>query len=125
MDPAYRSRFLFMSGDLVRDTTQGFVSSLNCPCLAKPFALQVLYQNLEPHLNNGNDGPSAFTKWWPPEASGERASPDESIGRTVPPGWKHDGLGRVAAHERRRALTLLQNVAAVYDRSKNTGISVT
>jgi len=50
MDPSYSSRFLFMSGDLVRDSTQGFVSSLNCPCLAKPFALQVLYQNLEPHL---------------------------------------------------------------------------
>jgi len=59
MDPTYKNRFLFMSGDLVRDSTQGFVSSLNCPCLAKPFALQVLYQNLEPLLNgetghNGN-----------------------------------------------------------------------
>ncbi|HEX4141539.1 MAG TPA: ATP-binding protein [Candidatus Methylacidiphilales bacterium] len=54
MDPNYKSRFLFMSGDLVRDSTQGFVSSLNCPCLAKPFALQVLYQNLEPLLNGDN-----------------------------------------------------------------------
>jgi signal transduction histidine kinase len=54
-DPAYKSRFLFMSGDLVRDSTQGFVSSLNCPCLAKPFALQVLYQNLEPLLNGDGD----------------------------------------------------------------------
>ena len=53
MDPNYKNRFLFMSGDLVRDSTQGFVSSLNCPCLAKPFALQVLYQNLEPLLNPG------------------------------------------------------------------------
>jgi DNA-binding NtrC family response regulator len=58
MDPAYGSRFLFMSGDLVRDSTQGFVSSLNCPCLAKPFALQVLYQNLEPHLDQYSNGPS-------------------------------------------------------------------
>ncbi len=60
MDPNYKSRFLFMSGDLVRDSTQGFVQSLNCPCLAKPFALQVLYQNLEPLLNgeggNGHAG---------------------------------------------------------------------
>jgi signal transduction histidine kinase/CheY-like chemotaxis protein len=55
MDPNYKSRFLFMSGDLVRDSTQGFVQSLNCPCLAKPFALQVLYQNLEPLLNGGGD----------------------------------------------------------------------
>ena len=51
IDPAYRNRFLFMSGDLVRDSTQGFVSSLNCPCLAKPFALQVLFQQLGPHLD--------------------------------------------------------------------------
>jgi DNA-binding NtrC family response regulator len=55
MDPNYRTRFLFMSGDLVRDSTQGFVQSLNCPCLAKPFALQVLYQNLEPLLNQDGD----------------------------------------------------------------------
>jgi len=52
IDPYYRTRFLFMSGDLVRDTTQSFVSSLNCPCLAKPFALQVLFQHLTPHLEN-------------------------------------------------------------------------
>src|ERR1700733_15319027 len=71
MDPSYSSRFLFMSGDLVRDSTQGFVSSLNCPCLAKPFALQVLYQNLEPHLNNGNDGP-------PPNQSGGLPKPPPS-----------------------------------------------
>jgi CheY-like chemotaxis protein len=56
MDPAYGSRFLFMSGDLVRDSTQGFVSSQNCPCLAKPFALQVLYQNLESHLDGFSNG---------------------------------------------------------------------
>jgi CheY-like chemotaxis protein len=59
MNPAYSSRFLFMSGDLVRDSTQGFVSSLNCPCLAKPFALQVLYQNLEPHLDQYSNGAAA------------------------------------------------------------------
>ncbi len=51
LNPAYRSRFLFMSGDLVRDSTQSFVTSLNCPCLAKPFALQVLYRHLSPHLD--------------------------------------------------------------------------
>lgn len=50
-EPAYRTRFLFMSGDLVRDTTQNFVSSLPCACLAKPFALQVLFQHLTPHLD--------------------------------------------------------------------------
>lgn len=54
IDPYYRTRFLFMSGDLVRDTTQSFVSSLNCPCLAKPFALQLLFQHLAPHLENIN-----------------------------------------------------------------------
>ena len=51
IQPAYRSRFLFMSGDLVRESTQGFVTSLNCPCLAKPFPLQLLFQHLQPHLN--------------------------------------------------------------------------
>jgi CheY-like chemotaxis protein len=51
INPAYRTRFLFMSGDLVRESTQSFVSSLNCPCMAKPFALQVLYQHIEPHLD--------------------------------------------------------------------------
>jgi hypothetical protein len=61
MDPAYSSRFLFMSGDLVRDSTQGFVSSLNCPCLAKPFALQLLYQNLEPYLDQYSNGSQAKT----------------------------------------------------------------
>jgi signal transduction histidine kinase/CheY-like chemotaxis protein len=54
IDPYYRTRFLFMSGDLVRDTTQSFVSSLNCPCLAKPFALQLLFQHLAPHLEHLN-----------------------------------------------------------------------
>jgi signal transduction histidine kinase len=51
IEPAYRNRFLFMSGDLVRESTQSFVSSLSCACLAKPFALGVLYQHLEPHLD--------------------------------------------------------------------------
>jgi signal transduction histidine kinase len=54
-EPAYRTRFLFMSGDLVRDTTQSFVSSLPCACLAKPFALQVLFQHLTPHLDQFSD----------------------------------------------------------------------
>ncbi|MCE0485097.1 MAG: ATP-binding protein [Methylacidiphilales bacterium] len=56
INPAYRNRFLFMSGDLVRDSTQSFVSSLNCPCLAKPFALQVLFQHLGPHLDQFSSG---------------------------------------------------------------------
>jgi signal transduction histidine kinase len=51
IDPDYRNRFLFMSGDLIRDTTQDFVSTLDCPCLLKPFPLQVLFQHLLPHLN--------------------------------------------------------------------------
>lgn len=51
IDPDYRNRFLFMSGDLVRDSTQDFVSTLDCPCLLKPFPLQVLFQHLQPHLD--------------------------------------------------------------------------
>jgi CheY-like chemotaxis protein len=51
IDPEYRRRFLFMSGDLVRDKTQSFVATVDCPCLLKPFPLQVLFQHLQPHLN--------------------------------------------------------------------------
>lgn len=50
-EAGYRHRFLFMSGDLVRESTQTFVSSLNCACLAKPFSLDVLYRHLLPHLD--------------------------------------------------------------------------
>ena len=56
IDPAYRTRFLFMSGDLVRENTQTFVSSVSCECLAKPFPLQVLFQHLRPHLDNFSAG---------------------------------------------------------------------
>jgi DNA-binding response OmpR family regulator len=101
MDPSYSSKFLFMSGDLVRDSTQGFVSSLSCPCLAKPFALQVLYQNLEPHLS-GNDGPPPL----PVTQSGglpktPGSAPSSSGGLYRPPGTpgsgnlpRFDGNGR-------------------------------
>lgn len=58
IEPAYRNRFVFMSGDLVRESTQSFVSSLSCPCLAKPFALRVLYQHLEPHLDQFSSTPN-------------------------------------------------------------------
>ncbi len=59
-NPQYRSRFLFMSGDLVRDTTQSFVTSLNCACLAKPFPLQLLFQHLGPHLDQySSTGPNS------------------------------------------------------------------
>jgi hypothetical protein len=74
----------------VRDSTQGFVSSLNCPCLAKPFALQVLYQNLEPHLNNGNDGPPPSQSGGLPKPGG---GPSQSGGLGNPPS-KSGGLYR-------------------------------
>jgi signal transduction histidine kinase len=51
IDPAYRGRFLFMSGDLVRDTTQTFVTATSCPCLSKPFALNLLFDHLKPLLD--------------------------------------------------------------------------
>jgi DNA-binding NtrC family response regulator len=85
MDPNYRSRFLFMSGDLVRDSTQGFVQSLNCPCLAKPFALQVLFQNLEPLLNGegghgGNNGSGPLAPPYPGGDFGNDASKTVRLG---------------------------------------------
>jgi signal transduction histidine kinase/CheY-like chemotaxis protein len=48
--PDYRNRFLFMSGDMVRENTQTFVASQSCACLSKPFPLQVLFQYLKPLL---------------------------------------------------------------------------
>ena len=62
LDPSYQNRFLFMSGDMVRDSTQGFVSSLNCPCLSKPFALQVLFQELQTLLGHEGAGLPATTR---------------------------------------------------------------
>ena len=54
--PAYRERFLFMSGDMVRENTQTFVASQSCACLSKPFPLQVLFQHLKPHLDQFSAG---------------------------------------------------------------------
>ena len=54
--PAYRERFLFMSGDMVRENTQTFVASQSCACLSKPFPLQVLFQHLKPHLDQFSNG---------------------------------------------------------------------
>jgi signal transduction histidine kinase/CheY-like chemotaxis protein len=56
MQPAYRERFLFMSGDLVRENTQTFVASQTCACLSKPFPLQLLFQHLQPHLDHFSSG---------------------------------------------------------------------
>ena len=55
LQPAYKERFLFMSGDLVRENTQTFVASQSCACLSKPFPLQVLFQHLKPHLDHFSD----------------------------------------------------------------------
>jgi signal transduction histidine kinase/CheY-like chemotaxis protein len=70
IDPEYRNRFLFMSGDMVRESTQGFVSTLECPCLLKPFPLQVLFQHLLPHLDR--------------EAQSHGVTPDVPVLRTGP-----------------------------------------
>jgi signal transduction histidine kinase len=56
MQPAYKDRFLFMSGDLVRENTQTFVASQSCACLSKPFPLQLLFQHLQPHLDHFSSG---------------------------------------------------------------------
>jgi CheY-like chemotaxis protein len=56
IQPAYRERFLFMSGDMVRENTQTFVASQSCACLSKPFPLQVLFQHLKPHLDQFSAG---------------------------------------------------------------------
>jgi two-component system NtrC family sensor kinase len=51
-EPGYQGRFVFMSGDLVRDATQAFVRTMTCPVMAKPFSLQQMHNLIVPHLNN-------------------------------------------------------------------------
>jgi CheY-like chemotaxis protein len=51
LEPAYQTRFIFMSGDLIRDTTQAFVKTITCPFLAKPFALYQMHKLVVPHLD--------------------------------------------------------------------------
>lgn len=46
-DKRYRERFVFMSGDLVRESTREFVSESGCPCLEKPFNMQQVLDLLQ------------------------------------------------------------------------------
>jgi two-component system NtrC family sensor kinase len=55
-DPEYNKRFIFMSGDLVRDTTQAFVKTITCPFLAKPFALHQMHKLVVPLLDRYSEG---------------------------------------------------------------------
>ncbi len=52
LEPEYNKRFIFMSGDLIRDTTQAFVKTITCHFLAKPFALHQMHKLVVPLLNN-------------------------------------------------------------------------
>jgi signal transduction histidine kinase/ActR/RegA family two-component response regulator len=44
--PAYLRKFVFMSGDLVRDTTREEVRATGCLCLEKPFPFDLLRETL-------------------------------------------------------------------------------
>jgi CheY-like chemotaxis protein len=59
--PPYRNRFIFMSGDLMRNSSQAFVSSIDCPCLSKPFPLHILQGQLTPLLDGFSDRSKTFT----------------------------------------------------------------
>jgi two-component system NtrC family sensor kinase len=50
LDATYSGRFVFMSGDLVRDSTRDFLRGTHCPCLEKPFLIEGLLKSIEPHL---------------------------------------------------------------------------
>lgn len=50
IDKRYATHFVFMSGDLVRETTKAFVASTGCICLKKPFTMESLHKNILPYL---------------------------------------------------------------------------
>lgn len=51
IDKRYARSFVFMSGDLVRETTKAFVEATGCSCLKKPFAMDALHKNILPYLH--------------------------------------------------------------------------
>lgn len=51
IDKRYAHSFIFMSGDLVRETTKAFVEATGCSCLKKPFAMDALHKNIMPYLH--------------------------------------------------------------------------
>ncbi|HSI86918.1 MAG TPA: ATP-binding protein [Candidatus Methylacidiphilales bacterium] len=51
LDKRYSRNFIFMSGDLVRESTKSFVNASGCVCLEKPFSLATLYKTLVPHFH--------------------------------------------------------------------------
>jgi signal transduction histidine kinase/CheY-like chemotaxis protein len=53
IDKRYATNFVFMSGDLVRESTKAFVNASGCACLEKPFAMDALYRNIAPFFNTG------------------------------------------------------------------------
>ena len=50
INPHYKKRFIFMSGDLMRDTNRSFINASGCICLEKPFSLASLLQKLTPYF---------------------------------------------------------------------------
>ncbi len=55
MEPRYAQRFIFISGDLVRETTRAFIHATGCPYLEKPFSFETLYHQVASHLSNGRE----------------------------------------------------------------------
>ncbi|MEM1060259.1 MAG: ATP-binding protein [Verrucomicrobiota bacterium] len=53
LDPGYQRRFLFMSGDLVRNDTRAFVANSGCPVLEKPFHMSRLLELLAEYGTEG------------------------------------------------------------------------
>lgn len=51
--PEYSRRFIFMSGDLVRDMTRHRVDETGCPCLEKPFSFQQMLETVIRRIQAG------------------------------------------------------------------------
>lgn len=52
ISPKFAHNFVFMSGDLVRESTRNFVKSSGRVCLEKPFSFEVMYDAIALYLRN-------------------------------------------------------------------------
>ncbi|MDL5050296.1 ATP-binding protein [Oscillatoria amoena NRMC-F 0135] len=49
--PSYRGRFIFMSGDLMRENVMTRIREFECPCIEKPFLLQDMVKLISSVIN--------------------------------------------------------------------------
>ena len=58
LNPKLSERLIFITGDVISEKVQGFLSHQKKVCLAKPFSLVQFREALGQALNQANDGSS-------------------------------------------------------------------